>query len=630
MKHTFLKRCLAPFALLAVLYLGGCTDLLNPPPATRIARGTLAIRIGTPEARTLYPVFGAFSKYVLSFDGSTVHDDVELAGGSAVIELGLGEWTITATAFTGTGENAQATAQGSITVTVEQDVSKPANIILGPITGAESETGTFSYAITLPASASAATLSLTNMETQAAVPGSPFDLKARSSGTLDAAPGYYLMHLQLTNAKGETAGLTEVAHLYSGLTTSAAGDAYDLSGVVWTTVTGVIVSPETPSVAKRGTQAFTATVSGSNNPAQTVTWSVSGGGVGTAISMDGVLSVAADESAATLTVRASSTVDSAKSGTAVVTVVADVVVNTLNLTTLLTAPVRSAAPVTTAINTTQYTGTIAWQTSSGSDFTGSAFVVDTVYKALVTLSAKSGYTFVGVAADSFTYTGATASNAANSGTVTITFPTTTAADVVVNALNLTTLLTAPARDAAPVTTAINTAQYTGTVAWQTSSGADFTGGAFAAATVYKALVTLSATPGYTFAGVAADSFTYTGAIASNAANSGTVTITFPATAAVGSVNISVGFNHGEITITGSGDNNVISKSGVFGPISLSLSAESAFTNVIWYVDDVNEGTNLSRVLNAADYEVKIHSVTFTGWRNGSYLSSAPIPFTVKY
>jgi hypothetical protein len=37
------------------------------------------------------------------------------------------------------------------------------------------------------------------------------------------------------------------------------------------TVTSVTVSPKTPGVEQGGTQTFTATVSGTNNPAQTVT-----------------------------------------------------------------------------------------------------------------------------------------------------------------------------------------------------------------------------------------------------------------------------------------------------------------------------------------------------------------------
>jgi hypothetical protein len=101
------------------------------------------------------------------------------------------------------------------------------------------------------------------------------------------------------------------------------------------------------------------------------------------------------------------------------------VVTALNLTTLVTAPVKDAVPITTAINQGQYTGTIAWQTADGNIFGGAAFGAGTVYKAVVTLTAKAGYTFTGVGADSFAYIGATSiSNAANSGTVTIVFPAT--------------------------------------------------------------------------------------------------------------------------------------------------------------------------------------------------------------
>jgi hypothetical protein len=48
---------------------------------------------------------------------------------------------------------------------------------------------------------------------------------------------------------------------------------------------------------------------------------------------------------------------------------------------------------------------------------------------VVSLTAKFGWTFSGVAANSFTHSGATSvTNAANSGTVTITFPATAGAD----------------------------------------------------------------------------------------------------------------------------------------------------------------------------------------------------------
>ena len=91
------------------------------------------------------------------------------------------------------------------------------------------------------------------------------------------------------------------------------------------TVTSVTVSPATATVAKGAAQQFTAAVSGTNNPAQSVTWTVEGGGDGTSISTGDLLSIGANETAAALTVRAASTDDPSKSGTASVTVEGEVV-----------------------------------------------------------------------------------------------------------------------------------------------------------------------------------------------------------------------------------------------------------------------------------------------------------------
>ena len=89
------------------------------------------------------------------------------------------------------------------------------------------------------------------------------------------------------------------------------------------TVTAVTVAPATATVTKGATQQFTATVTGEHDPAQTVTWTVEGGTTGTTISDTGLLTVAADETATTLTVTATSTVDQSKSGIATVTVKAE-------------------------------------------------------------------------------------------------------------------------------------------------------------------------------------------------------------------------------------------------------------------------------------------------------------------
>jgi hypothetical protein len=92
-------------------------------------------------------------------------------------------------------------------------------------------------------------------------------------------------------------------------------------------------------------------------------------------------------------------------------------------------------------------------------------------------------------------------------------------------------------------------------------------------------------------------------------------------------NFSVGYERGTITIKNASGETVtgitLSKSST--PSTATLSAEGAFTGVTWYVDGVSKGASLILDTN---YTVKTHSITFTGWLNGSYLSSGPIPFTV--
>ncbi len=85
------------------------------------------------------------------------------------------------------------------------------------------------------------------------------------------------------------------------------------------TVDSVAVSPSTVTMQKGSTYQFSATVTGTNNPSQSVTWSVAGGIAGTSVSSSGLLTVAAGETAASLTVTATSAVDAGKSGTATIT-----------------------------------------------------------------------------------------------------------------------------------------------------------------------------------------------------------------------------------------------------------------------------------------------------------------------
>lgn len=87
------------------------------------------------------------------------------------------------------------------------------------------------------------------------------------------------------------------------------------------TVTSVTVSPSAYSLYPGEIQTFSATVVGTNNPPQTVVWSVSGAtSASTVIDAGGILTIGADETATSITVIATSTVDGTSHGTATVTV----------------------------------------------------------------------------------------------------------------------------------------------------------------------------------------------------------------------------------------------------------------------------------------------------------------------
>ena len=192
----------------------------------------------------------------------------------------------------------------------------------------------------------------------------------------------------------------------------------------------------------------------------------------------------------------------------------------------VTPPAYGETPVTKITATKQFTGTVSWSPEVNVTFAGG-----TIYTATITLTARPGYTLEGVPDNFFTVAGATpVSNSADSGVVTAAFPETgVAPPTVVNISNIPGVAV-PLHGGIPVTAITETSQFTGTVSW-IPSHATFAGG-----TVYTATITLTAKPGYTLNGVAANFFTVAGATATNAANSGVVTAGFPATATV--VNIS--------------------------------------------------------------------------------------------
>ena len=156
--------------------------------------------------------------------------------------------------------------------------------------------------------------------------------------------------------------------------------------------------------------------------------------------------------------------------------------------------------------------------------------------------------------------------------------------------------------------------------WQRADSAD---GAFADISGAEA-------PAYTLA--AADEGKYIRVTVSRADNTGAVTSEAAGPVAAipaGTADITVGFNYGDITITGSDGVNVIYKDSSRSPNSITLSA-AGYTGVNWYIDGdgTAAGSGNSIALNAGDYSAKAHSITFTGTLGGA-LYSQTLPFTVK-
>lgn len=85
--------------------------------------------------------------------------------------------------------------------------------------------------------------------------------------------------------------------------------AKSMADKVTPTISSVLISPTSQTVARGYTQTFTATVNASSYVSQRITWSVEGNlSSNTKIEPSGVLRVAANETAGTLTVRAKSNV----------------------------------------------------------------------------------------------------------------------------------------------------------------------------------------------------------------------------------------------------------------------------------------------------------------------------------
>lgn len=120
-------------------------------------------------------------------------------------------------------------------------------------------------------------------------------------------------------ARGFAAETTQVAGAHDAMTASQLFTIF-ARDYLWSGVDSVSVTPTTENLTKGWVRQFSAQVTTNEGVSPAVTWSVRGAtSAGTTISADGLLSVAAAETASSLTVVATSVVDPTKAGSTQVT-----------------------------------------------------------------------------------------------------------------------------------------------------------------------------------------------------------------------------------------------------------------------------------------------------------------------
>lgn len=134
-------------------------------------------------------------------------------------------------------------------------------------------------------------------------------------------------------------------------------------------------------------------------------------------------------------------------------------------------------------------------------------------------------------------------------------------------------VTAPVRDAVPVSTITETAQYTGSITWKPADSP------FKASTVYTATITLIPKTGYTLTGVAANFFNIAGVTSTNAANSSVITAVFPATSSAPSGGSGRGSSSTPTTPNYNADLTAVNGSNSALPITFNTANGTANVNV---------------------------------------------------
>jgi len=198
--------------------------------------GNVIIRIAGSSGRTVLPknpVFGKF-EIILQKEGddsplpTLVIEDASLITGEGVaVQLSAGTWSITLKAYQQHLGKTLLAAIGSDEIQVKDgDRAKTVAIILNTLAiDTATEPGVFSYTVMLPPGIDTAVLSLKNSEGDAVEGYGDLDLTIEENliGSMLLAPGYYDLSVIIAK-NGQSAGLFESVHIYSGLESPASLD----------------------------------------------------------------------------------------------------------------------------------------------------------------------------------------------------------------------------------------------------------------------------------------------------------------------------------------------------------------------------------------------------------------------
>jgi hypothetical protein len=494
MTKSKMTRALFLGAIVLGLFLAGCDTGLSPSgdgaPELKsgTGKGTVTLNVGLEglsqtdlgAALTVKPSTLAGVTYQATFSGGpgTV-DPVTLVAGKNTVELDPGTYGIRVRAYKVLGtEAAPGTAiadksLSNVVVSKNADTNKAA--LLTPIPSSTLK-GTFTYSITVPAGLGTGTLKITGTGVNETVDLNVADKTEFDSGEdgLELPAGIHQLSVTLTRGTGaatEYAGFSEVRHIYAGLVSAlppelSAFTNNDFSAQVGTPVELAFAAPVTgedpvraisaaqydgaivwtyekqgttytvPANAKfTGELVYTAAVALTAKPGFTFT-GIPGGGSDP--EKDAI--TYADTELLTSLAYADGNGDKlALTAVFKETIAATVTKTTLSNvpgTTLPVNPVLVVRPVTGNTPVTAYTstideysvGTIEWNTG---ELLGGKFNGDTAYIATVPLTAKDGFTFYGLGADAFVFSGAESVEnpepTADDGkavTVTVTFPAT--------------------------------------------------------------------------------------------------------------------------------------------------------------------------------------------------------------